>query len=32
MNDFLDSLFRLSENQTSVRIEFLAGVTTFLTL
>ena len=32
MNAFLDSLFRLSENQTSVRTEFLAGVTTFFTL
>ncbi len=27
-----DRLFRLSENQTSVRTEILAGVTTFLTM
>ena len=32
MNAFLDSLFHLSEKQTSVRTEILAGVTTFLTL
>jgi adenine/guanine/hypoxanthine permease len=28
----LERLFRLSENQTTVRIEMLAGVTTFLTM
>jgi len=28
----LDRIFRLSENQTTVRTELLAGVTTFLTM
>ena len=28
----LDRFFRLAENQTSVRTEILAGVTTFLTM
>jgi len=28
----LERLFRLSENQTGVRTEMLAGVTTFLTM
>mgnify|MGYP005856281749 CR=1 FL=1 len=28
----LDRLFRLSENQTTVRTELLAGLTTFLTM
>ena len=28
----LDRLFRLSENHTTVRIELLAGLTTFLTM
>ena len=28
----LERLFRLSENQTSARVELLAGVTTFLTM
>ena len=32
MNAWLESLFDLSENRTSVRTEVLAGVTTFVTL
>ena len=32
MNSWLDAVFRLSEHGTSVRIETLAGLTTFLTL
>ena len=32
MNAWLESLFALSENRTSVRTEALAGVTTFVTL
>eukprot|EP01037_Dinobryon_pediforme_P032974 gene32974-38204_t len=29
---FLDKFFKLSENHTTVRIELLAGLTTFLTM
>lgn len=32
MNDFLEQHFRLRENQTSVRTEMVAGLTTFLTM
>ena len=32
MSSWLDTVFRLSENRTSVRTEALAGLTTFLTL
>jgi adenine/guanine/hypoxanthine permease len=32
MNDFLEQHFRLRENQTSVRTELVAGLTTFLTM
>lgn len=32
MNHFLERFFKLSENQTSVRTEILAGLTTFLTM
>lgn len=32
MNDFLEQHFRLRENQTSVRTEMIAGLTTFLTM
>jgi len=31
-HDYLDRTFRLSENGTTVRTEFVAGVTTFLTM
>ena len=29
---FLDRLFKLQENGTTVKIEFLAGITTFMTM
>lgn len=32
MNDFLEQHFRLRENQSSVRTELVAGLTTFLTM
>lgn len=32
MNSFLESFFKLKENNTNVRTEFVAGVTTFMTM
>jgi AGZA family xanthine/uracil permease-like MFS transporter len=32
MNGWLDRIFKLTENRTSVRTEFLGGVTTFMTM
>ena len=29
---FLDKIFHLSENKTSVRTEIMAGITTFMTM
>lgn len=32
MNSFLDNFFKLKENDTNVKTEFIAGVTTFMTM
>ena len=32
MKDWLERFFRLEENRTSVRVEMLGGVTTFMTM
>lgn len=32
MNSFLESFFKLKENNTNVRTEFVAGITTFMTM
>ncbi|MDU4883133.1 NCS2 family permease [uncultured Clostridium sp.] len=32
MNNFLDNFFKLKENNTNVKTEFIAGITTFMTM
>ena len=32
MNGFLDNFFKLKENNTNVKTEFIAGITTFMTM
>ena len=32
MNSFLDNFFKLKENDTNVKTEFIAGITTFMTM
>ena len=32
MNKFLDNYFKLSENGTNTKQEFIAGITTFMTM
>lgn len=32
MNSFLDNFFKLKENNTNVKTEFIAGITTFMTM
>ena len=32
MNNFLEKTFRLKENNTNIKTEVLAGITTFMTM